>query len=121
MKARPEFPVTSFPHRVELFYALRQREDRGEIVAGAAARLFAEYQRHPGEGPFHEIPWGTDVSDASRTALDSCLAALLSVKPRSLDGLHPGAVISAGIKLLVTTDACKRRAAPCPGITLMDP
>jgi uncharacterized protein with PIN domain len=75
MQARPERPVTSFLHRVELFYALRQKEDRGEIVAGAAARLFAEYERHLGEGRFHEIPWGGDVSDAARTALDACLAA----------------------------------------------
>jgi predicted nucleic acid-binding protein len=121
MQARPERPVTSFLHRVELFYALRQKEDRGEIVAGAAARLFAEYERHLGEGRFHEIPWGGDVSDAARTALDACLAAPFLVKLRSLDGLHLGAVISAGITLLVTTDSSMRRAAPCLGITLIDP
>lgn len=121
LKARPERPVTCFLHRVELYFAFRQKEDRGEIVAGAAARLFAEYERHREEGRFHEIPWGVDVGDAARTALDSCLSAPLPVKLRSLDGLHLGAVISAGITSLVTTDACMRRAAPCFGIELVDP
>ena len=49
-------PVTSFLHRVELFFALRHKEDRGEILAGAAARLFGDYLRHLGGGRFHEIP-----------------------------------------------------------------
>ncbi len=121
MKGRSERPVTSFLHRVELYYALRQKEERGEIVAGAAGRMFAGYQRHLAEGRFHEIPWGGDISDAARTALDSCLVSHLPVKLRSLDGLHLGAVISAGITALVTTDAHMRRAAACLGIRLIDP
>lgn len=121
MKGRPERPVTSFLHRVELFYALRQKEDRGEIAVGAAMRMFAKYQRHLTEGRFHEIPWGGDVSDAARSALELCLASHSPVKLRSLDGLHLGAVISGGIPAVVTTDAYMRRAAACLGITLIDP
>jgi len=83
MKGSPERPVTSFFHRVELFYALRQKEERGEILTGAAPRMFAEYQRHLAEGRFHEIPWGGDVSDAARSALECCLASHSPVKLRS--------------------------------------
>ncbi len=121
MKGRKERPVTSFLHRVELFYALRNKEDRGEIVAGAAARLFSTYQQHLADGRFHEIPWGVDVVDAARDALESCLASPSPVKLRSLDGLHLGAMFSGGITSLVTTDAYMRRAASCLGITLVDP
>jgi predicted nucleic acid-binding protein len=121
MKGRRERPVTSVLHRAELFYSLRHKEERREIVDGAAARLFSLYQQHLAEGRFHEIPWGLDVADASREALDSCLASPSPVKLRSLDGLHLGAMISGGISSLVTTDACMRRAASCLGITLIDP
>jgi hypothetical protein len=121
MQGRQERPVTSFLHRVELYYALRNKEERGEIVAGAAARLFSNYQQHLAEGRFHEIPWGLDVADAARNALVSCLASPSPVKLRSLDGLHLGAMIAGGILSLVTTDVCMRKAAPCLGITLIDP
>ena len=83
MKGRPERPVTSFFHRVELFYALRQKEDRGEIAGGAAERMFANYRRHLTEGRFHGIPCGGDVSDAAWSALELCRASHSRVNLRS--------------------------------------
>ena len=37
---QPEDLAISFLHRVELYFALRGKESRGEIAAGSAARLF---------------------------------------------------------------------------------
>lgn len=121
LKSRTEQPVTAFLHRVELFFALRHKEDRGEIAAGAAGRLFADYLRHLGEGRFHEIPWGDDIAISARSVLEPCLSASSPVKLRSLDGLHLGALLSGGISKLVTTDVGMRRAAQCLGIALIDP
>ena len=116
-----EEPVTSFLHRVELYFALRLKEDRGEISAGGSGRLFGEYMRHLSEGRFHEIPWGEDVTNKATEALESCLVSPVGVRLRSLDGLHLGAMISGGITKLVTTDAYMRKAAEKLNIQLIDP
>lgn len=121
MASRQERPTTSYLHRVELFFALRHKEDRGEIVAGAAARLFSRYERHLDEARFHEIPWGSDAEAAAREALDSCLNLPTPVKLRSLDGLHLGAMQAGGIPTLVATDARLRKAARGLGLSLVDP
>ena len=121
LESRTEQPVTSFLHRVELFFALRHKEDRGEMVVGAAARLFSAYRQHLDGGRFHEIPWGNDVASVARDTLEPCLSAATSVELRSLDGLHLGALLSGGITKLVTTDAKMRKAAETLGIVLIDP
>jgi len=121
LKSRTEQPVASFLHRVELFFAFRHKEDRGELVTGAAGRLFEDYLRHVREGRFLEIPWGDDVAAAARATLEPSLSAPSPVKLRSLDGLHLGALLSGGISKLVTTDKEMRRAAQCLEIALVDP
>lgn len=119
--SRPEQPVASFLHRVELFFALRHKEARGELAAGAAGRIFDRYLRHVEEGRILEIPWGEDLAKSAKEALLPCLSAKAPVMLRSLEGLHFGALASAGVAKLVTTDKLMRRAAPCLGILLVDP
>ncbi len=121
LRSRPGQTVTSFLHRVELFYAIRHKEHRGEVAPGAAERSIKRYARHVGEGRIVEIPWGEDVAASAKEALGVCLSASAPVKLRSLDGLHLGALISTGLKQLVTTDLGMRRATACLGIALVDP
>jgi len=101
----------SFLHRVEMNFALAAKELRGEIVQGGAKRLFDSFLRHRGEGRFLEIPWGDDVEQQARIALDTCCGCQPPVVLRSLDGLHLGAVFAAGIRKIITTDIRLRAAA----------
>ncbi len=43
---QPEDLAISFLHRVELYFALRGKESRGEIAAGSVARLFQLFEQH---------------------------------------------------------------------------
>jgi uncharacterized protein len=80
----------SFLHRVELYFALRGKESRGEIAAGSARRLFQQFERHVNSARYFIIPWGEDVALEARRLLDTCLTATPAVMLRSLDGLHLG-------------------------------
>jgi predicted nucleic acid-binding protein len=118
---RQEQPVVAFLHRVELYFALRHKEDRGEIAAGASGRLFGDFLRHVGVNKFREIPWGDDIAKSARDTLEPCLFSPIPVRLRSLDGLHLGALLLGGISKLVTTDEGMRKAAGLLGIDLVDP
>lgn len=119
--ANNEQPVVSFLHRVELYYALRQKEARHEMTPGSAARLFSLFLKHLTEGRFHYIPWREELAVDTHAYLERCLAMPNPVNLRSLDGLHLGAFHSSGATGLVTTDSIMRRAATQLGILLVDP
>ncbi len=57
----------SYLHRVELYYGLAGKEQRGEIKSGSARVLFELFERHLGEERYFEIPWGLDVVEQSTT------------------------------------------------------
>ncbi len=106
----------SFLHRVELNFALVGKEMRGEISEGGAKRLFESFLRHRDEGRFLEIPWGDDVERHARIALHTCCHSSPPVLLRSLDGIHLGAMLAAGIHRIATTDIRLRNAALCIGL-----
>lgn len=109
----------SFLHRVELNFALAAKELRGEIVEGGAKRLFDSFLQHREQGRFLEIPWGDDVEHHARIALDACCRSNPPVMLRSLDGLHLGAVLAAGIQKITTTDIRFRTAAITLGLEII--
>lgn len=101
----------SFLHSVELNFALAAKELRGEIIQGGAKSLFDSFLHHREQGRFMEIPWGDDVEQQARIALDACCRSQPPVLLRSLDGLHLGAMLAAGIQKITTTDIRLRTAA----------
>ncbi len=109
----------SFLHRVEFNFALVAKELRGEILSGEAGRLFEAFLLHREAGRFLEIPWGDDVEHHSRMALNTCCRKQPPVMLRSLDGLHLGVMLAAGIRILITTDTRLRRAAVCVGLDVV--
>lgn len=117
----PEEIAISFLHRAEMYYALRNKEQRGEILPGTAETTFESFESHISEGRFFHIPWGNDVAAESRSILDRCLAASPPVPLRTLHGLHLGAMIAAGIRKFVTADARMRDAASPAGLELVEP
>jgi predicted nucleic acid-binding protein len=111
----------SFLHWVELYFALRGKECRGEIAGGSAKHLFQSFQRHVSEGRYYAIPCGEDVARESRQLLDEALAATPPVMLRSLDGLHFGALRAARIQNIVCADLKMQHAARIAGIGLIKP
>lgn len=111
----------SFLHRVELYFALRGKEFRGEIAAGSARLLFQQFERHVSSGHYFIIPWGEDVALEARRLLDTCLTATPAVMLRSLDGLHLGALRAAKIQFVVTADVKMRDAARTASIGIREP
>lgn len=116
IRTRPEIPAISFLHRVEMYFALVGKEQRGEIKPGGAVLLFGSFQSHVRQGRYLEIPWGQDVERQARQALDHCSAHHPRIPLRSLDGLHLGAARAANIQTIFSTDTHLRMAATCLGI-----
>lgn len=111
----------SFLHRVELYYGLSGKEQRGEIQPGSARTLFELFESHLADDRYFEIPWGLDVVEQSHRVLDLNLAADPPVALRALDGLHIGALKSTRITKLVTADHRMKDAAVNFGIQCIEP
>lgn len=111
----------SYLHRVELYYGLAGKEQRGEIKPGSARTLFELFERHLDEDRYFEIPWGLDVVEQSHHVLDLNRASDPPVALRTLDGLHLGALKSARISKLVTADRRMKEAAENFGIQCVEP
>jgi predicted nucleic acid-binding protein len=118
---QPEDVAISFLHRVELYFAFRGKESRGEIVGGSAKLLFQQFEQHVTTGRFFVIPWGEDVALEARRLLDTSLSATPAAMLRSLDGLHLGALLAAKIQCVVTADVKMRDAARIAGIAVREP
>jgi predicted nucleic acid-binding protein len=110
-----------FIHRVEMAYALRQKEIRGEILPTAAGHLTARFDRDADEGRFVVLPWGPDLVQAARDILNRCVSAPEPVAIRTLDGIHLAAARLAGIRDIATTDRRMRAAAETLALKLVDP
>ena len=118
---QPEDLAISFLHRVELYFALRGKESRGEIAGGSAAQLFQLFEQHVSAGRYYLIPWGDDVALEARNLLDASLNAAPPVMLRSLDGLHLGALRAEKIQSEVTADTRMRDAAHIAAIGVIEP
>jgi predicted nucleic acid-binding protein len=115
--AQQEHVAISALHDVEFFYALRCKEARGEIPNGSSQQLIASFQQHVREGRYFQIPWGQDLVQNARDALDLCLTQIPPRPLRSLDGLHLGALQAANIQRIVTADIRMQEAATALGVT----
>lgn len=112
-------PAISAVHRVEMYYALQAKEFRVEIAPGSGRRLALSFDQHAAAGRYFNIPWGADVLEGATRVLDQCLASDPPIPIRSLDGLHLGAVLAAGISRIVTADLRMKAAATAVGIEVM--
>ena len=113
--------VISFMHRIEMAYALRHKETRGEILPTAADRFITRFDRDAAEGRLLVLPWGADLVQASLEVLAVCNAPPERIPIRTLDGIHLAAARVAGIRSIVTTDRRMRAAAEAIGLTAIDP
>lgn len=117
---RPRVAIC-FMHRIEMAYALRQKESRGEILPTAARRLTALFDRDSDEGRFVVLPWGPDLVKAARDVLEHSASEQESVPIRTLDGIHLAAARAVGVPGIVSTDKRMRAAAAAIGFDIVDP
>lgn len=113
--------VICFMHRIEMAYALRQKENRGEILPTAAGHLTSLFDRHADEGRFVVLPWGQDLVNAARDVLAGSATGQPPVAIRTLDGIHLAAARVAGLAAIVSTDRRMRVAAESLGFGVVDP
>ena len=118
---QPEDVAISFLHRGDLYYAVCGKEARGEIMGGAAGRLFQLFEQHVGEGRYYTIPWGDDVVHEARQLLDASFHAVTAGLLRSPEGLHLGALRAAKLQSIVTADRRMRNAARLADIDVIEP
>ena len=119
--AQQEHVAISTLHDVEFYYALRCKEARSEMAVGASRQLIESFHQHVKEGRYFQIPWGQDLVQNARDALDRCLTQTPPRPLRSLDGLHLGALLAANIRSLVTADVRMQEAASELGIAIEVP
>lgn len=120
VRARPRV-VICFVHGIELAYALRQKEIRGEILPTADGHLTALFDRDRAAGRFVVLPWGNDLMTAARDVLARSASGPQPFPIRTLDGIHLAAARVAGLSAIVTTDRRMRLAAEALGFTIVDP
>ncbi len=113
--------VICFMHQIEMAYALRQKESRGEIVPTAARHLTGLFDRDADDGRFVVVPWGPDLVRAARDVLEQSSSGQESVPIRTLDGIHLAAARAVGLPGIVTTDKRMRAAAAALGFDIVDP
>lgn len=89
---------------VELAFAFRQQEARGDVVAGGAAQLIKAFRRDVTAGRFHLVPVGTDVIGRAVEIAALCHAARPAASLRTLDGLHLATSALLKCTTIATTD-----------------
>lgn len=108
---QPEPVAISELHNVEMYFALRMKAARGEIITGTDRTLFSAFSDHIDEERYLFLTLGSDAIRSACCILDDCLSSGDPVWLRSLDGLHLGVLRAAGIRAVVSADSRMREAA----------
>jgi predicted nucleic acid-binding protein len=107
--------------RIELHYALRQKELRGDIRSGAADRLTQQFEADTAKGRWLLVAIGEDVLTKANELARICYTHRPPVHLRTLDGVHLATAILANAQQVVTTDARMRTAAAILGLPSFTP
>jgi predicted nucleic acid-binding protein len=111
--------VSSALMRTESAYALEQKECRGEILSGGAAKLLELLDHDVAGGRFNLFPVGEDVLSEAVAIAGVCYRASPNVPLRTLDGIHLATAALLKCTCIATTDEGTRKGAQILGITLL--
>ena len=106
---------------VELYDALQQKELRNEIKRGAAEPIYRRFQDDVVQARLTLLPFGADVAERAVEVARSCYGSNPPLTLRSLDGIHLGTTLAAGLRQIVTTDDRMRSAAALLGLRVIAP
>ena len=107
--------------RIELYYALRQKELRGDITSGAADHSIQQFEADCNKGRWTLVAIAQDVLVKANELARICYTHRPPVHLRTLDGIHLATAILAKAQQVVTTDTRMRTAAGILGIPLFTP
>lgn len=111
--------VASILLEVELAFALRQKESRGDLVHGGAPALLRLFRNDVKAGRFTMFPIGTDVIRRASLLSDEAVAYAHTQGLRALDGLHLATAAILRCKGIATTDARMKAGAQLLGMPVV--
>ena len=101
----------------ELFYALCQKELRGDIKPGWAERLHKKFCADVEKGRLVLLAVGHDVLAQTVEIARHCYKHRPPVMLRTLDGIHLGTALAAKCTEIITTDRRMRQGADLLGLS----
>ena len=101
----------------ELFYALCQKESRGDIKSEWAERLYQKFRGDVEDGRLVLLSVGHDVLDHAVEVARRCYAQKPPIMLRTLDGIHLGSALAAKCTEIVTTDRRMLQGADLLGLS----
>ncbi|OGV73380.1 MAG: hypothetical protein A3K19_24500 [Lentisphaerae bacterium RIFOXYB12_FULL_65_16] len=107
--------------RAEVYFALCQKEIRGEIKVGSAEPLFGKFEADVTGGRFLLLPVGRDVLATARDVARQCYRRRPVVALRALDGIHLASAVLGRADGIVTVDARMREASDVLGLHVLPP
>lgn len=109
---------TSSLARVEMAFALRQKERRDELAVGAATALQGIFESDTAAGRFLPVPTGRDVLDVclELSANEAFLGKRMHL--RTLDALHLATALVMGCRSVATADLRLAEAALVAGLKI---
>jgi len=110
--------VSSMLLEAEFSFAVRQKEQRGEVKPGGAAHLVKMLRRDVTRGYLQLYPLNAEVM--TRT-VELALHEAKHVPMRTLDGLHLASALLLDTRLIATADVRMKAAALRVGLALVDP
>lgn len=115
--ARSDVPLrTAQVARVEVLCALHRKEGAGDLVAGAAARIYRRFVEDAGSGRILLLPIAQEVLEHVEKSVRRSYSSEPRLAVRSLDAIHVGTALSNKSKEMVTIDARMRAVAKVMGL-----
>ena len=116
---RPDERVSSALLEAELAFALRRKEQGGDVASGGATALLRIFRRDIKVGRFALFPLGADVIRRAAALADEAAAASPASLLRTLDGLHLATAAILRCNGIATTDARMKAGAQLLGIPVI--
>jgi len=110
--------VTSALLEAELAFALRGKEQRGDLRRGGATALLQQFRRDVARGRFTLFPLGADVILRATRLADEVSLPPGEPGLRTLDGLHLATAVLLRCEALVTADRRMQAGAARLGLPL---
>jgi predicted nucleic acid-binding protein len=115
----PTIPAVSDLVRVELLAALHRKELKGELPAGHASLLHAQFVTEVEGGAMQILPVGPGSFREAERVLRTAYASQPPTPIRTLDALHVAMAVAENADALVSADTRQRNVAALAGMTLL--
>lgn len=105
----------------EMAVTLMNKEKRGEIRPGWAAKLQTDFRRDVEAGVFQIAPIGSDIVERAISVAERCMMSKKTAFLRTLDALHLSAALHLRCSSMATSDERMKQAAKILGLPVVTP